>query len=778
MTTGNSIHIRGTVQGVGMRPTVWRLAHQFGLVGSVCNEGQGVSIQAWGPPPALAEFLRQLQLQAPPLAKISGIDCLPLATPPQADTFTIIASACGEPHTAIAADAASCPACLTETLDPSNRRYRYPFTNCTHCGPRLSIIKGIPYDRCNTAMAVFPQCPACQQEYDNPADRRFHAQANACAVCGPELWLEDPTGKRQQRAELDAIADSAELIRQGYILAIKGIGGFHLACDAGNELAVATLRQRKQRYAKPFAVMGRTIAMLSDYAELSLLEQQLLAEPAAPIVIVKKQGRALADAVAPGEEKLGCMLPYTPLHHSLLLALDAPIVLTSGNCSEEPQCITNADARQRLAGIADYWLLHNRDIVHRLDDSVVRVIDQQPRLLRRARGYAPQPLDLPDGFAGMPQILAMGGELKNTFCLLKDGQAILSPHIGDLENALVQTDYRHLLTTYQKLFDFRPELIAIDLHPHYHSSQYGAELANQLGLPLMPIQHHHAHIAACMAEYQLAIDSGPVLGIAMDGLGFGPDGRLWGGEFLKADYRQFTRLAAFESLPLLGGSQAMRQPWRNTYAHLKHYFDWPSLSEQYAQLEIIRFLNTQPLAVLDAMSTQRLNSPLSSSCGRCFDAFAAALGICPETISYEGQAAIGLENLAAKKFTEERGLGYQHQQQTENGLLLLSWKPFWLGLLSDLQAQVSKEVIAARIHQGMAQAIVETAIPLCAQIGSNTVILSGGVFQNRLLLEELSRQLRLAGKTVFSPSQLPANDGGLAFGQAVIAGACSLLTDK
>ena len=679
MISGRTIYLRGTVQGVGMRPSVWRLAQQFGIVGEVWNDGLGVTIKAWGPSAALQEFIRQLPLQAPPLAKISAIECIPLLSSPPLKTFNIIASQFGEAHTAIAADAATCPSCLAEISDPSNRRYRYPFTNCTHCGPRLSIIRGIPYDRCNTTMARFTLCPACQAEFYNPADRRFHAQANACPVCGPELWLEDLAGRRLQEPGLDVIALSAKLLRQGYILAIKGIGGFHLACDASNELAVAALRRRKQRDAKPFALMGSNITMLSEYVALSIVEEQQLSDSSAPIVIANKHGLMLASAVAPGEDKLGCMLPHTPLHHCLLQALDAPIVLTSGNRSEEPQSTTNEDARQRMTGIADYWLFHNRDIEHRLDDSVIRVIDSQPRLLRRARGYAPKPLNLPAGFAARPTVLAMGGELKNTFCLIKDGQAIISPHIGDLKNAQVQTEYRQLLEVYQQLFDCKPELVAVDLHPQYLSSQYGQELAMQHRLKLIKVQHHHAHIAGCMAEYGLAIDSQPILGIAMDGSGMGSDGQLWGGEFFKADYRQFTRLAAFEPLPLLGGAQAIRQPWRNTYSHLKYYFDWPNLNEQYAELDIIRFLNTQPLGVFDNILAKQLHSPLSSSCGRWFDAFAAVLGICREAISYEGQAAIGLENLATTKFAEQRGSGYRHQYQNKNGLLLLSWKTFWLG---------------------------------------------------------------------------------------------------
>ncbi|MDD1621531.1 MAG: carbamoyltransferase HypF [Methylococcaceae bacterium] len=770
--TGKTIRVRGTVQGVGFRPTVWRLAREFGLVGEVWNDGAGVTIRAWGPNSALDEFIRQIPLQAPPLARIIDIDSSGLDSPADTDEFRIVASRSGEAHTNVAADAATCPACLSEVLDPSDRRYRYPFSNCTHCGPRLSIIRGIPYDRANTSMASFEMCPACRAEYENPADRRFHAQPNACPVCGPKLWLEDGNGAPcAEQNGSDAIGMTAELIRQGYIVAIKGLGGFHLACDASNQQSVALLRSRKLRYAKPFAIMARDIAMLEGYVELTPPERAALSDPAAPIVILAKQGKPLADAVAPGEDKLGCMLPYTPLHHILMQALDTPIVLTSGNRSDEPQCISNDDARQRLAGIADYWLLHDRDIVNRLDDSVMRVMAGQPRLLRRARGYAPQPLALPPGFEQAPLILAMGGELKNTFCLLKDGQAILSPHIGDLENALVQQDYRRMLALYQELFDFKPELITVDLHADYLSTQLGRQWAEQYALPLTGVQHHHAHIAACMAEHDLPIDTGPVLGVAMDGLGLGDDGMLWGGEFLIVDYRQSVRLAAFQPLPLLGGAQAMHQPWRNSYAHLKSYFDWQTLSERYADLDIIRFLSDQPLSVLDAMLEKNLNSPPSSSCGRWFDAFAAALGICRDSVNYEGQAAIGLETLAAPAFEAQRGQGYRYDWSPEAELPLLSWRPFWQGVLDDLQRGKALPVIAARIHHGLAVAIAETSLHIADGMGSETVALSGGVFQNRLLLEEVSRLLRAGGKQVLSPAKLPCNDGGLALGQAMIASA-------
>jgi hydrogenase maturation protein HypF len=619
-------------------------------------------------------------------------------------------------------------------------------------------------------MAKFTLCPACQAEYDNPLDRRFHAQPNACPVCGPQLSLSD--GKTQLcSGQQDVIAMTVDLIQQGHIIAIKGIGGFHLACDASNQQAVANLRQRKQRFAKPFAIMARDLISLQNWVSISALEQQQLLLSAAPIVILAKQGEILADGVAPGQNSLGCMLPYTALHHTLMHSLAQPIVLTSANRNEEPQCIDNQEALHRLTGIADYWLLHNRDIVNRLDDSVVRVIDQQPRLLRRARGYAPEPLPLSLDLKGIPPIIGMGGELKNSFCLLQEQQAILSPYIGDLENAFVQQDYRRMLALYQELFHFQPKIIAVDGHERYLSSQLGQQWAEDAGIKLVTVQHHHAHIAACMAEYGLALDHAPVLGVAMDGLGWGDDGQLWGGEFLQVDYRSYQRLASFQAIPMLGGSQAMVQPWRNTYAYLKQYFAWEELNEQFADLEIMQYLNQQPIAVLDQMLFKKLNSPVSSSCGRWFDAFAAALGVCREHTSYEGQAAISLETVAEPVFAQERGAAYAFELTNENGVRVLNWRTFWLSVLLDLQRKVDKAVIAARIHHGLAQAIAITAIDLARQMGTEIVVLSGGVFQNRLLLEEVSQLLRSANKQPLSPVELPCNDGGLALGQVVIAAA-------
>lgn len=776
---GKRIRVSGTVQGVGFRPYVWRLAQTYQLQGEVGNDADGVSIQVWGMVAAVDEFIRQLPLQAPPLAQISHIECSDLHDLTNMDGFRIIASRHGLTNTAIAADAATCPDCLADIADPHNRRYRYPFTNCTHCGPRLSIVRGVPYDRCNTSMAAFAMCPDCQCEYDDPVDRRFHAQANCCPECGPKLWLLDGAGEIVANAIslTDPLSQQvAGLIRQGHIVAIKGLGGFHLACNAADAEAVNKLRQRKRRYAKPLALMVRDLAMLRRYAEPGNAEIQALQNKAAPIVLLNAVGEKLAPGIAPEDDKLGVMLPYTPLHTLLMQTLDEPIVLTSGNTSDEPQCIDNRDALQKLAGIADFFLLHDRDIVNRLDDSVVRVMAGQPRLLRRARGYAQQPLRLPPGFSTLPPLLAMGGELKNSFCLLKSGQAMLSPHIGDLEHPLVQHDYRQQLALYQQLFDCQPQAIAVDLHGDYLSTQLGQQWAEQRDLPLIGVQHHHAHIAACMAEHGLAIDHPPVLGVAMDGLGLGDDGQLWGGEFLKVDYRQSSRLVSFDAVVLLGGAQAMRQPWRNCYAQLKHYFDWPSLSRDYSELEIIKFLNRQPLEVLDTMLSKKLNSPLSSSCGRLFDAFAAALGLCCEEVSHEAQAAMALETLAGPVFEQQRESAYVCQQLGDGQIPRQSWGSLWQQVLDDLQHDVAKAEIAARIHHGLAQAIANTALLLAGQIDSEVIVLSGGVFQNRLLLEEVSRLLATAGKIVLAAAQIPSNDGGLALGQAVVAAARLNLT--
>ena len=772
LMTGESIRVTGIVQGVGFRPTVWRLANECRITGQVWNDAEGVLIHAWGSREALEEFVQRLRAETPPLSHIEGILRASLDNTGEVPReFRIVTSREGEIRTGVAADASTCPECLAEVLDPANRRYRYPFTNCTHCGPRLSIIRSIPYDRANTSMSSFPMCPECQAEYEDPSDRRFHAQPNACGECGPAVWLEDAGGNRLGADEgCDVIETAARLIRQGSIVAIKGIGGFHLACDAGNEAAVDALRRRKFRYHKALALMARDIDMVTRYAETSEAEASLLHDRAAPVVVLNAAGKSLAGGIAPGQNTLGFLLPYTPLHHLLMQGMTRPVVLTSGNRSDEPQTIDNQDAHQRLEKIADYYLLHDRDIVNRLDDSVLRLADGKPRLLRRARGFAPQPVRLPECFSEAGSILAMGGELKNTFCLLKEGRAILSQHIGDLEDAVTYRDYHTNLDLYRRLFDHQPSCIAVDKHPQYHSSRQGRERAKTGGIQLVEVQHHHAHIAACLAEHGMPLHTPPVLGVVLDGLGFGEDGTFWGGEFLLADYRGFRRMARFRPVYMPGGSQSMREPWRNTWAHLYCAFGWEKVRENHSDLDIVRFLETRPLEGLQTMVEKRLNSPVASSCGRLFDAVAAAIGVCRERISHEGQAAIELESLAAPAFQPEAEHAYPYEAE-EGEILTLEWRCFWEALLEDINRGVAPARIAARFHQGLVRAVGNTARRICSEHGLDTVVLSGGVFQNRLLLEGVGGTLRETGLLALSPEKLPANDGGLALGQAVIAAA-------
>ncbi len=761
------VRVRGLVQGVGFRPTVWRIARDCGLSGEVLNDGDGVLIRALGPAGALKGFLDRLPREAPPLSRIDSVEVTALADGGDAQGFAIVESAGGAVHTGVVPDAATCPACLAEVTDPADRRHRYPFANCTHCGPRLSIVRAIPYDRANTSMAAFDLCADCAAEYADPADRRFHAQPNACPVCGPRLWLEDATGAERPG---DAIALAREMIADGAIVAVKGIGGFHLACDAANDEAVDRLRRRKRRYHKPFALMARDLEMVRAYALVRADEAELLRSAAAPVVVLDRRDGAapLAAGIAHGQNGLGFMLPYTPLHHLLVGGLDRPIVLTSGNRSDEPQAVGNDDARARLADIADGWLMHDRDIVNRLDDSVARVMAGAPRLIRRSRGYAPAPLRLPAGFGGAPSVLAMGGELKNTFCLLKDGQAILSPHVGDLEDLLTHADYRHGLALFRDLFDFRPDLVAVDGHPDYHATRWGERIAADEDVPLSAVQHHHAHLAACLAERGVPLEAPPVLGVILDGIGYGADGDLWGGEFLAGGYADVERLARFAPVALLGGAQAMREPWRNTYAHLARFMGWQAVEDRWPDLEIVRYLNDKPRAALETMLERGVNAPAASSAGRLFDAVAAALGLCRDKTGFEGQAAIELEALAETAAEEEAAYGFD---LGKGAPAELGWAPLWRALMDDLAAGVAPARIAARFHNGAAAALVETAASLAAARGIGTVVLSGGVFQNRLLLEGVTRGLSARGLDVLSPRDVPANDGGVSLGQACVAAA-------
>jgi len=780
---GESIRVRGLVQGVGFRPTVWRLARDLGLAGDVCNDGEGVLIRVWpaskAPADVIDRFCSGLRAQCPPLARIDAIERTLLGTHPPSQGFSIQASSPTEVHTGVVPDAAICADCAREIGDPADRRYRYPFTNCTHCGPRLSIVRAIPYDRANTSMAVFPLCPDCAAEYGDPGDRRFHAQPNACPVCGPRPWLVDHAGQAldpKEQAALDAIALASRLLAEGRILAVKGIGGFHLACDATHSRAVAELRRRKRRFQKPFALMARDLEVVRGYCRLGETEAGVLESPAAPIVLLDREpegSRHLASEIAPGQGTLGFMLPYSPLHRLLMADWDTPVVMTSGNLSEEPQCIDNGDALERLRGLADFALLHDRAIVNRVDDSVVRVMEGVPRLLRRARGYAPAPIPMPSGFESAPQVLAFGGELKNTACLLKDGQAILTQHLGDLEDARTAREYRRTLDLYQALFQHRPGVLAVDLHPDYRSTLLGQEGAAREGLPLVSVQHHHAHIAALLADNAWPLDGGSVLGIALDGLGYGPDGTLWGGELLIADYRHFRRVAWLRPTPMPGGTRAILEPWRNLLAQIECSLGWESFEGRWRGLEVTRRLSHHPLGVVRAMASRGFNSPLTSSAGRLCDAVAAALGLGGETIAYEGQAAIELEALATTA-VGDAGLGYPFAVSGSAEWRILDPAPLWPALFDDLEAGTVPAVIAARFHIGLCDALAELAGRIAVEEGVDRIALSGGVFQNRLIFEGLCERLRGIGLKPLTHRQVPANDGGLALGQAAVAAALSL----
>jgi hydrogenase maturation protein HypF len=780
------IRVRGIVQGVGFRPTVWRLAQRYHLRGWVANDEQGVDIRISGAPDSVDAFVRALTAEAPPLARVDGIERTP-SDPLDVDDFRIFTSNPGLARTGVAPDAATCNACVQEVFDPLARRYRYPFTNCTHCGPRLSIVTAIPYDRATTTMRGFALCAACENEYAHAGDRRFHAQPIACSTCGPQVVLERADGvpvALDMLSHQDGIDAARALLQRGEIVAVKGIGGYQLACDATDERAVKELRARKHRESKPLALMARDLDVIARYCVLDPTAARLLRSAEAPIVVMEASGAArVAAAVAPGLRTLGFMLPNTPLHHLLLQRVERPIVLTSANLSDEPQCIDDDDARERLRGITTYFLSHNRPIARRVDDSVVRVMAGAPRVLRRARGYAPAPLAMPPGFEHAPNVLAFGGELKNAFCLLRAGEAIVSHHIGDLAEARTHADYRRALDDYQRLFSCTPEVHAIDAHPDYLASKLGLERARGDALPCHEVQHHHAHIASCLADNGMPLESGPVIGVALDGLGFGADGTLWGGEFLVANYREFQRVATFKPVALLGGERAMREPWRNTYAHLSAAIGWPHLATQFAALDVYRFLAAKPLAVLDGMLRERINSPLASSCGRLFDAAAAATGICRERVGYEGEAAAHFEALADPATLAELGeqSAYPFMISTLEGSDLPYVDPLsmWRTLLEDLRDGTPVPVISARFHKGLAGVIVQLAVRAAREHGHSgfgrqridTVALSGGVFQNKVLLELTIRQLEVEGFRVLIQRQVPPNDGGLALGQAAVVAA-------
>ena len=783
---GLRIRYQGRVQGVGFRPTVWHLAKKLSLTGSVFNDRSGAVVEIWGDPAHLEQFQEKFPDQLPPIAQIQS-KCVEPLSGFAPNEFQIAESSLHGSAFQVLPDLATCPACLEEVTQPTFGRYRYPLTNCTHCGPRYSIIEALPYDRANTSMRNFPLCNLCSQEFADPNDRRFHAQPIACHRCGPQTHLEQIEGQnfnQKTPSQCDVIEAAAQLLQQGAILAIQGIGGFHLACDATNKEVVRQLRQRKVREAKPFALMGKNREMLEKWCFVSQTEWNELSSPVAPILLLHKHSKAtipLPEVIAPDQHRLGWMLPYTPLHHLLFQQLEIPLVFTSGNLSDEPQCKTREEARQRLLGIADWLLWNERPVINRVDDSILRVEGNTVRVLRRARGLAPEPLPLPEGFEDAPSVWAFGASLKNTFCRIIEGHALLSPHIGDLQEARAIADFENSLTLFEQLYPQPTTHVAVDLHIDYPCTRIGKAFAQQHQLPVLHLQHHHAHMAACLVEYMVPLATTPVLGIILDGLGMGPNGELWGGEILLGDYRSVERLGSLKPVALLGGDRAMREPWRNTLAQLLGVMDWESFLANYGELELADFLRKQPISTYQSMLHLQKNAPLASSTGRLFDAVAGAIGLCQKSVAFEGQAAMqsqGLAETALKSDTDEVVYPFKIEEWSLNGLPCLNPFPMWQALLDDLKMETSTAVIALRFHRGLAQGLLEFVQHLqktrknCSSV--KQVVLSGGVFQNELLAQLLETQLQEQGLFVLRPAKIPCNDGGISLGQAAIAAARTL----
>jgi len=768
LTIRKRIHIRGIVQGVGFRPFVYHLARRFQVAGFVCNTPDGVLIEVEGSDAALADFLQDLTRNPPPLAEVSSVASSDVEV--LGETGFAIRESVEQAFDAVlvSPDVATCDDCRREFTDPSDRRFGYPFTNCTNCGPRYSIIEDVPYDRPKTTMGGFHMCADCQAEYDDPGNRRFHAQPNACPACGPRVLLVDSGGapvavtahqESKSRTDLDAIREVRRLLRQGKIVAIKGLGGFHLACDAENGEAVERLRARKRRSDKPFALMAADVFAVGRFCQVSEEDRKALLNVRHPVAILaRRSGARISPAVAPGNNTLGVMLAYTPLH-SLLFGespAEAPaftaLVMTSGNLSEEPIVTSNDEALSRLAGVADAFLLHNRRIHMRVDDSVVRVFRGKERVVRRSRGYVPTVIDL-----GAPaaEILACGPELKNTFCLTHGRYAILSQHIGDLENYETLCFYEETLANLKKLFRVDPRVIAYDFHPRYLSTQYALE---QRDLQKVGVQHHHAHIASCMAENGL---NEKAIGVAFDGTGFGTDGQIWGGEFLIADFKQFERRAQLRYVPLAGGDAAVRQPWRSALGYLRETYgnDLPN------DLPLWKDVPERDYALVQKMLERGINTISTSSCGRLFDAVASILGLRHE-INFEGQAAIELEMVA------QEGVGGLYPFQVEySDPWQIDLRPVIESIVREFQQGEAAGAIAARFHNTLAEMIGEVCRELRRREWLNKVCLSGGTFQNMLLLQRTLSALGEHGFEVYMHEKVPCNDGGISLGQAVIANA-------
>jgi hydrogenase maturation protein HypF len=744
--------VAGIVQGVGFRPFVYALAVHHRLTGSVGNDTSGVFIEVQGGARRLAAFRDALTGQCPPLAVIDSVAVEEIGTRAESGFVIVGSDATGARRTLIAPDTAPCDDCLRELSDPADRRHRYPFINCTNCGPRFTIVTDVPYDRPNTTMAGFPMCAACAREYHDPADRRFHAQPTCCPACGPALHLLTADGTP---LDGDPLTRTAALLASGAIVAVKGLGGYHLAADAGDAAAVAALRDRKHREDKPFAVMVPSVEAARLLCHVDDAEAAALSGPDRPIVLLARRDDApVATAVAPGNRRLGLMLPNTPLHHLLAAAASGPFTLTSGNVSDEPIAYTDDDALARLGTIADYFLIHDRPIHIRTDDSVVRVHAGRPSVLRRSRGHAPAPLPLP--VAAARPLLACGAELKNTFCLARGPQAFVSHHIGDLENYETLRSFTTGIAHLGRLFDLVPEVVAHDLHPEYLSTKYAQDLPD---VELVAVQHHHAHIAACLADNQ---ETGPVIGVALDGLGYGPDGTLWGGEFLLADLAGYERRGFLDPVPMPGGTRAIKEPWRMAAAHLAHAYDGAPPDDL-----AVRARNADRWPQITAIARAGVNAPRTSSAGRLFDAVAAIAGI-RDTINYEGQAAIELEQRADPG---ERGA--YPAALTTTPPYRLRCADLIRAVADDVRTGVPIETVSSRFHNGLATAVADMCDRLREDTAVSTVALSGGVFQNTLLLTALTTRLAARGFTVLTHHRVPTNDGGISLGQAAVAAARS-----
>lgn len=735
--------VRGAVQGVGFRPFVFRLASELSLDGWVCNDSSGVLLEVEGAPDAVRRFLVRLPAELPPRAFVTGIEPTFL-TAAGLSGFAIRPSGGGDRTALILPDIAACAECLREMRDPENRRHRYPFTNCTHCGPRYSIVESLPYDRPNTTMKAFPMCAACRAEYENPRDRRFHAQPTACPACGPQVRLEDGGGRVLERRG-EAVRRAARALAEGRVVAVKGIGGFQLWADARNPDAVRALRERKRRREKPFALMVPTLAAARSLCEVSAMEERLLSSAEAPIVLLRRRcGGAVAEGVAPGNPDLGVMLPYAPLHHLLLADFPFPVVATSGNLAEEPIVTDEARAREDLGGIADLLLVHDRPIARAVDDSIVAVVEGREMLLRRARGYAPLPVA---AGTDLPRLLAVGGHLKSAVALAHGRQVFVSQHIGDLSTERAFDAFTDAISGLSSLYGFAPEAVVCDLHPGYESTRH----ARSLGLPVVTVQHHHAHVLSCLADNGL---EAPALGVAWDGGGWGTDGTVWGGEFLRVSPEGCARAAHFRTFPLPGGEAAVREP-RRAALGLLYAFAGPRALGWDDLAPVAAFAPAQR-GVLATMLARGVSSPATSSVGRLFDAVASLAGL-RQISSFEGQAATALEHAA------EGGRGEPYPFPLAGDVV--DWEPMLRALLCDIRSGTSSADISARFHDGLVEAIVAAAL----REGETRVALTGGCFQNRTLLTRAIRRLRAEGFTPLWHQRVPPNDGGLALGQIAAA---------